>query len=118
MDVAPKGHKGFLTAIVLLHDQQILELFDLILLVAHVVVNDAHPVLPMILRPPVLSSRRPVPATGVGGRKRGLALLVQPLAHIVKIAHYQALEQEAVTVVKKQRQYAPALTKGNRPSRV
>ena len=72
--------------------------------------NDAHPRLADDLEaPPAYPVVDLFRQLGVGGRKRGLALLVQPLAHIVKIAHDQALEQEAVTVVKKQRQYAPCL---------
>ena len=72
--------------------------------------NDPHPCLADDLEaPPAYPVIDLFRQLGVGGRERGLTFLVQPLAHIVEIAHHQALEQEAMTIVKKQRQYAPCI---------
>ncbi len=77
---------------------------------AHVVVNDPHPGLaddPQAPPPyPVIDLLRQL---GIGGGQGSLALLAQTQAHIVKVAHHQALEQETMAVVKKQRQYAPGI---------
>jgi hypothetical protein len=67
------------------------------------------PVLPMILIPPAYPVIDLLRQLGIGGCQGCLAFLAKAQAHIVKIAHHQALEQEAVTIVKKQRQYAPCL---------
>ncbi len=110
MDIATQGDKRLLATILLLHGQQIIELLDLILLVAHVVVNDPHPRLANDLEAP---SPNPVVdlfrQLRIGGGQGGLALLAQAKAHIVEIAHHQTLKQQTMTVVKKQRQYAPCI---------
>lgn len=119
MDIAAKGNIGLLTTITLLHLQQIIKLFALILFMSHIVMDNPHAAFADNFES---TSQQPIiylfGYLGIGWGQFLFALLYQASLDVVKITHYQALKQQSMPVIEQQGDDPPGARKPSKDNSV